>query len=137
MRRLVVWAALCLSVVVLVVGVGSASAAVKWPAKCSTWACVNSHLNALHTQVVAQTKVNKTQKTNITKGLAAYNWLFVNCAVEVPMTLSSNAFTLTASGVVPDAWMIADSCDTSAAAGAHGSPLRVARVPFSAGAFGG
>ena len=129
MRRLVLLAALCLSAVVLVVGVGSASAAVKWPAKCTTWACVNGHLNALHTQVVAQTKVNTQQKANIQKGVAAYGFLY-NCALEAPMTLSTGTFTLTASGVVPDAWMLVDGCNTNAATTSHASPLHSMHAPL-------
>ena len=48
MRKLIL-TALLIGALLVVASAGTASASVKWPARCTNFKCVNAHLNALHT----------------------------------------------------------------------------------------
>lgn len=47
MRKLIV-VALLASALLVVANAGTASASVRWPARCTNFKCVNAHMNALH-----------------------------------------------------------------------------------------
>ena len=88
----------------------SAQASTRWPARCTSWKCVNAHMNALH-----------TQQTALKKGLNSLSWVNPCLTTIIPMTqfggyLSDNgaggsfdttAFDYTLSGDVADFWLLA------------------------------
>jgi hypothetical protein len=93
----------------LVMTASSAQASTRWPARCSSWKCVNAHLNALHTQQAA-----------VKKGLSKLSWVNPCLQNVIPMTdfngylfddgaggaFDTTAFDYTQSGDVADFWML-------------------------------
>ncbi len=131
MRRLLVIAAIVGAV--LLSTAGTSQAATTWPAKCSSFKCVNAHLNALHS---AQQTINKKLKS-----LA---WVNVCLDTPIPITqypgylyddgaggsFDTTALDGTASGDSVDYWLWATT------PGNCGSPLTVLR-PGQPLVFGG
>jgi hypothetical protein len=108
-------------------GAARANAAVTWPAKCQTFACVNAHMNNLHNRLKAAVAVNATQ----TRRLNNHQALF-NCEAIVPLTqygdpggtagyefnagagtVFRSALDVTADGDTVDAWFLVDACQTA------------------------
>jgi hypothetical protein len=106
-RRLVV--AIVVLAIAALAASSKAEASVTWPARCTNFKCVNAHLNALHTKDVA-----------LSKGLNALSW--VNPCLDniAPITqftgyfaddgaggtITTTALDYTASGDVPDYWLL-------------------------------
>lgn len=129
------------AVLVLLAGFSSttANASVRWPAGCSSWKCVNAHLNALHSNDLAV----KTK-------LASLAW--VNCyntsfpLTEYPAYLYDNgaggyfdttAVDYTSSGDGIDYWVLANTpgtCGSSVTALKSGSKWSAYGHTFTVGA---
>jgi len=69
--RRIIAIVLIIAVAAFVARADTAHAAVRWPANCHNFKCVNAHLNALH-------KANRGVKAKLNH--------FLNCVVEQPFT---------------------------------------------------
>jgi hypothetical protein len=116
MRKLVMVAVVTLAVAGGVAG--TADSAVRWPARCHTFKCVNAHMNQLRSQFVTFKR-----STNA----------FLNCEADLPLsqygdsegsfgyefsndgvsTIFTTALDVTASGDDVGAWFIIDTCNTT------------------------
>jgi hypothetical protein len=123
MRKLVVIGVVSLA---LVGGVaGTANSAVRWPARCHTFTCVNAHMNQLRSQFIAFKR-----STNAFKSSTNY---LLNCEADIPLTqygdsagtygyefsndgvstIFTTALDVTTSGDDVDAWFVVDTCNTT------------------------
>jgi hypothetical protein len=64
-KGLLAAALLAATLALLALGAGEARAQVSWPARCTTFACVNSHMNNLHSRLRTATTVNNNQRNQI------------------------------------------------------------------------
>ena len=107
-RKLSVIIAILATTVAMMVATSTADAAVKWPARCTTFKCVNAHLNAMHA----------TDLTQYTR-LANLAWVNQCLKSAIPLTqyggyiaddgaggvFDTTAFDRTGSGDLVDEWV--------------------------------
>jgi hypothetical protein len=118
-------------------------AAVTWPATCSTFKCVNAHMNALHSTQVAQRKTISSLSTKLSSTRTLL-LSFLGCMSEAAVTEYSDFFvddgaggsTLgtgldfsAGSGVQPDTWVMFDSCNTGVARPVASAAIPALRLP--------
>jgi hypothetical protein len=102
-RRLVV--VLAVLAMAALVASSKAEASVTWPARCTTFKCVNAHLNVLHSQTAAL-------KTKVAQLTALDNCFIIVGVTQFPDYLENDGVTsitgldYTLTGNAPDFWSL-------------------------------
>jgi hypothetical protein len=103
-------------VAALLAGSAAAQAAPKWPAKCKTFSCVNTHLNQLHAQVVQMQAKNKAHTKTLNNVTSFLNVCLLVAPIDITPDTGGSPLTLTNSGDTPSGgWFLIDGCQTGTA----------------------